>query len=547
VTAVRDVAKSYGAILVAVVLFLGLTAVTDPVDRGERTIAAQAVLAPGQAPPAQGSGSVAEQQAAAAAAAQGGGTAGGATGTGYTGYVPSGAAACPDRVVQVPGDPYTPPCFVRDGDNGGTTTRGVTADTIKVAIRQVGTADAGEALAEVGGGRRLSSSPEAYRQTLLALAEYFNTRFEMYGRKIEIVFYDGQGNASTELLGGGREQALSDATRAAEELQVFADLSAITLPYADSLARLGVVNFGAPYPSREWFDERAPFSWSIFPDGTRVVEAASAQIINRIGPGSTADHAGPAFKGKPRKYALIAPENAEYQQSVNRYTEILARAGMNIDLNIKYRLDISSMPNQASNIIAQLKDAGITSVLAGTDPVMLALGLTPKADEQDYEPEWITAGLAFVEQDIVGQLMSPRQWAHAFGIAFNAESEPIGGSFPYAAYKSVRPNDEPAFGVEELYYQMYMLAVGIQMAGPNLTPETLRDGMYAYPGGSGPRGFWKFGPGDHTPPDDFREIYWDGNVISPQTNEPGAWVQLNGGARYFADTVPKAPAPYFQG
>ena len=46
------------------------------------------------------------------------------------------------------------------------------------------------------------------------------------------------------------------------------------------------------------------------------------------------------------------------------------------------------------------------------------------------------------------------------------ESEPEGASFPYAAFKQMRPNDEPAFGVEELYYQLYMLAIGLQMAGP---------------------------------------------------------------------------------
>ena len=59
----------------------------------------------------------------------------------------------------------------------------------------------------------------------------------------------------------------------------------------------------------------------------------------------------------------------------------------------------------------------------------------------------------------------------------------------------MRPNDEPAFGVEEIYYQMYLLAIGIQMAGPNLTPQTFEAGMFAYPGGSGPRGLWGFGAG----------------------------------------------------
>jgi hypothetical protein len=204
------------------------------------------------------------------------------------------------------------------------------------------------------------------------------------------------------------------------------------------------------------------------------------------------------------------------------------------------------MPNQASNIIAQLKDRGITTVICACDPVMLALGMTPKANEQDYEPEWVTSGLAFVDQDIVSQLIDTKQWSHAFGIAYNAESEPQGRSFPYAAYKQVRPNDEPAFGVEEIYYQMYLLAIGLQMAGPNLTPETFEAGMFAYPGGSGPRGLWGFGEGDYTPTDDFREIWWDPDRVSGQNNKPGAWVQLNGGRRWSPSNPPTGPAGFFR-
>src|SRR5690606_38411909 len=44
---------------------------------------------------------------------------------------------CPDRDLQVPDLGYSPPCyaFPDDGDNGGETARGVTADTIKVTYR----------------------------------------------------------------------------------------------------------------------------------------------------------------------------------------------------------------------------------------------------------------------------------------------------------------------------------------------------------------------------------------------------------------------------
>ncbi len=208
-------------------------------------------------------------------------------------------------------------------------------------------------------------------------------------------------------------------------------------------------------------------------------------------------------------------------------------------LNMKYKLDINSMPNQASNIIAQLKDAGITSILCGCDPVMLALGLTPKANEQDYEPEWMTAGLAFVDQDIVSQLIDQTAVAARVRHRLQRRVRAAGPARSRTPRTSrCGPNDEPAFGVEEIYYQMYMLAIGMQMAGPNLTPQTFEAGMFAYPGGSGRSGSWRFGPGDYTPTDDFREIWWDPDRISPQNNKPGAWVQLNGGARYLPGQVP---------
>jgi len=109
----------------------------------------------------------------------------------------------------------------------------------------------------------------------------------------------------------------------------------------------------------------------------------------------------------------------------------------------------------------------------------------------------------------------------------------------------VRPDDEPAAGVEELYYQMYLLVIGIQMAGPHLTPETFQQGMFSYPGAFGPRGTWDFGPGDHTPTNDYREIWWDPDRISDQDARPGAWVQLGNGRRWSPQHPPQGRAPFF--
>src|SRR3546814_1890669 len=58
-------------------------------------------------------------------AADPGGTGGGTTGgTGGEQSPNAGVAPCTDRTLQVPGDPYSPPCYAFSGDNGGATHQG---------------------------------------------------------------------------------------------------------------------------------------------------------------------------------------------------------------------------------------------------------------------------------------------------------------------------------------------------------------------------------------------------------------------------------------
>ena len=57
----------------------------------------------------------------------------------------------------------------------------------------------------------------------------------------------------------------------------------------------------------------------------------------------------------------------------------------------------------------------------------------------------------------------------------------------YAAYKSLR-NDEPANVVDGLYYSLYMIALGLQLAGPNLTPASFEKGMFTFKNKLGPAG-----------------------------------------------------------
>ncbi len=118
---------------------------------------------------------------------------------------------------------------------------------------------------------------------------------------------------------------------------------------------------------------------------------------------------------------------------------------------------------------------------------MLALGMAPKAEEQGYFPEWITGGLAFVEQDIVAQLIDGNQWKRAFGLAFNAEPEPIGRSCPRAAYRPCALGGEPAFGVEEALLPDVPARDRHPAGRSGPHPGVVRAGMFSYPGASGSR------------------------------------------------------------
>jgi hypothetical protein len=443
---------------------------------------------------------------------------------------PPRVGGCTNRKVQVPNDPYSPPCIAFSGDNGGNTYRGVSPTEITISARLAGLPDFSAAPSDNGPAASFSVKPEEIKRTIEGLADYFNSRFQFYGRKLKIVFFDGKGNFNTELQGGGQEQVEADAVKAVEEIKAFGDIIAISAPYSDALARRGALSFGAPYMSQEWLAARHPYAWSPTTDCTFIQQTVSDYVNKRLA-GKPAKYAGGDLKGKPRTTAVIAPENPWYQQCVDAGEKVAKAAGHPNQARIAYKLDFNTLSNQAASIIAKLKSEKITTVICGCDPA-IPIFLTSKAQEQGYSPEWIITGAGFIDLDVLGQLYQQDQWSHSLGVSFIGPLQPLRATTGYNAFKAVRPNEEPSVLVDILYYEMYMLAIGVQHAGPQLTPETFERGMYAYPGGSGPAGTWKFTPGRYTPTQDAREIYWDRNAVSPQNKEKGSYVETMPGKRF---------------
>ncbi|HZM29074.1 MAG TPA: ABC transporter substrate-binding protein [Acidimicrobiales bacterium] len=450
--------------------------------------------------------------------------------------------ACSPEGAQVPDMSYSPPCFAFTGDNGGATARGVTADTIRVAYRVTPDQNLLKTLADLG-GVELDESNEELARTAEGLVEYFNQTFQFYGRRIELVRYDGRGQLLQEFLGAGQDAATNDSIRVANEIGAFADITGLSQPYADALFRNGVISVGAPYMSREWFNARRPYAWSNVPDCTAVSDV-SAEYTNKRLLGRDALFAGDGLEGEPRTMAVIAPNNLEYQQCADSFEEGLAAEGNALTLRLDYTLDVATLQSQAANLLAQVKSENVTSVSCACDPIM-QMYLAEEATAQGYEPEWLVAGVGFIDLDLGGQIIANRagdQWNRAFGGSRWATAQSPQTSEAHAAYRSVR-QDEPSELVDQIYAQILTVALGIQMAGPNLTPETFETGLFAFPRSSGQAGTWDFSPEHYTPVVDLREVWWSPDAVSPFNGKPGTWVDT--GTRWNDGEIPSGDPEVF--
>src|SRR5581483_2778302 len=121
--------------------------------------------------------------------ASGTGAAGGRAGAGKSAAAPPRIGPCTDRKLQVPNDPYSPPCVAFSGDNGGATSRGVSATEITISARLAGLPDFSAAPSSDNGPSATFTVKRAdIKRTLEGLAYYFTSRFQFYGRTINLIF-----------------------------------------------------------------------------------------------------------------------------------------------------------------------------------------------------------------------------------------------------------------------------------------------------------------------------------------------------------------------
>jgi hypothetical protein len=499
-----------------------------PVVAGLAALALVVVLVPSTLPPGGGSGSGPSARGFAPALPDPPGSRG----------VAVSGVHCGPGVRQVPWSKYAPMCQPAfHGDNGGATAPGVTATTITVTYREAITGPVAAAIGSIG-----ASLVGSNAQTLAAMSAYisvFNRSFELYGRHVVLKPFLAHGNFLTEEAGGGQAQAQQDAETAAS-LGAFADVSllAATIPYTQALAQDHVISVGAPYVSTAFLRQNAPYVYTPGPDCNKLT-SVSVDIIGRALAHLPAIYAGsPALRDRQRVIGLVAPDNPIYNACDGSAARTLEqRFGVHVATSIRYPFSIAGDAQDAPNMVAQLKAAGVTTVLCGCDPET-PIYMTRAANQQDYHPEWVSIDLG----DAYNRLPNQAQWRH--DIAGGQVARPEADQEAYRVLRMADPTGPVVASYASIYEPLLLLFDALQAAGPDLTPTTFERGFWSLPPSlpGGMYGWWRFGPGTFDPSDSFQVEWWDPSAISPVDGKPGAYRPCNGGAEYADVGQPALPA-----
>ena len=449
--------------------------------------------------------------------------------------------------IRIPSN-YAPPCVAaREGVEGGATSRGVTADTITVVLYEAADDDLAASLQDQ------QDSPEATRDTRDKLIKMMEETYETWGRKLEIVSFKGSGSDETS--------ARADAVQVAEEIEAFASIGGPgqESAYAEELARRKVlcIGCGLALPDAA-LQENAPYLWGNLQTPEQYLLNLGDFIIERL-LGQKAEFAGsPEIRDEERVFGVVHFE--QDPPVFDSVEDMVAREGgargYEAAVNLTYQLVIADLPEKARVLVARLKEAKVTSVIFLGDPIM-PIYLTKAATDQGYFPEWIITGTVLTDTTVFGRLYDQEQWAHAFGISSLPARVPPDQGESWRLYEWFYGEDPQATGtIAVISPGLSQFMLGVHMAGPDLTPETFRDGLFNYPpsGGTplaprisfGDQGL--FANPDFTGTDDMQVIWWDADatgVDEQGTEGTGMMRYADGGRRYLPGEMPSTPANVF--
>jgi ABC-type branched-subunit amino acid transport system substrate-binding protein len=443
---------------------------------------------------------------------------------------------------------YAPPCVEPfTGDNGGDTYQGVTADEIKI-VQYLADPALDPLISATVEGAGAEVNVETAQETVANFVELYNKIFERYGRTVVVETYIGTGAGSD--LAAARADAIAIAEK--QPFAVIGGPGQASPVFASEIASREIVcgpGCSAALPE-EIVSQYEPYLWQVGPTPDQATALAAEAIGNLAGPGKAELAGDDATKAKDRVYGLLHYDtpDGDHEAVFEQFTEELSANGIELATDVEFTLDLAQAQTNARTNIAKLMDAGVTTVIYYGDPLTPS-SLTDEATAQNYHPEWILGPNALMDTTLFARQTDVTQWRNGFGIALvGARGErSTNGAFQIHewAYGEPPPNNT----ANVLEPQIRTMFNGIMLAGPELNPETFRDGLFRYPpSGGGPtepqvsrgdHGVWP--EEDWGGSDDVALIWFDPEATGEDEvgNEGvGMYRYAKGGERYTIGNLP---------
>ena len=183
------------------------------------------------------------------------------------------------------------------------------------------------------------------------------------------------------------------------------------------------------------------------------------------------------------------------------------------------------------------------------------------AETSSYRPEWVssTFGLSDVNSSFILAQGPGSQMRHTFGLTFHPRMvSPL-----LNPYNTAIQDGDPSVATDttstgeaflEVYRALLLLASGIQMAGPNLNPQTFRDGLRktVFPNPVTPlnAGAVDFRADGYSMTADGAEWWYSTSANGPFTDSSaraGTVCYVDRGVRHKLGAWPRGEAPFFNG
>jgi hypothetical protein len=422
----------------------------------------------------------------------------------------------PPRQIQ---SVYAGPCKPGfSGPNGGSTSKNVFGNEIRLGFTNLGAPAKGRVPDEP------TPNETPFTRTYRVLAQYFNQRYETYGRRV--VFY-GDGDPAS----ASDADAQSHATMLADDpaFQLFGIYSA-TQNVCEKFVQFGLVSTCDPLAHQEYVANR-PGLFSFTMDLNEMLDLGAEYACKAL-KDRVARFGGPDVTTKSRKFGFATYRNTQGGVAAKDFADAFDReCGGSVDV-----VEMSSQvdPNNAAAAIARFRTEGVTTVIF-SNVLPNVVALMNAATASGFTPEWVMLGNYGLDYNTIAQGLPKEQAAHLFGLTGQEWPQTPQTTECYQAYRSIDPDNEADGNTCFIAWPLLVTFFnGIQGAGPNLTPASYQKALFEI-GHRYSQTPWVigggFGPDDYSYADSVAEVWYDASAVDPGFGAPGAYRFTHDGAR----------------